>query len=177
MLETEGLFWVEAADAKWDALVCTTNLMVKADGRLVMGKGIALEFKSAIKDIDLIWGKGVSRMGDKPHLLVNRFKELLGENSPYVIGLPTKYDWRKPSSMGLIVEMVRQLVWTADIFQWGNILLPRLGCGAGALKWEEVRLELAKLLDDRFTVINKKVLNVVRTETMDTLGPIYNCGS
>jgi len=156
MLEQEGNIWIEGADSRNNALVCPINLIVKSDGRLVMGAGLALDFKTAIKDIDLVWGAAIQKL-KVPTILVNKFTDLLGEHSPYVVGFPTKYDWRKPSSPGLILDMARQLVGVANVLQWTRILLPRLGCGLGGLDWKDIGPELNQVFDDRFIVINKKV--------------------
>ena len=53
----------------------------------------------------------------------------------------------------IIKQSAYQLVELADSNPWNTIVLPRPGCGAGELSWEQVEPVLANILDDRFKVI------------------------
>ncbi len=68
--------------------------------------------------------------------------------------------WGSPSLLQLIEQSARELVALADLHRmpnkasrWDSIVLPRPGCGAGELNWDEVRPILSAILDDRFYAI------------------------
>ena len=51
MLEVQNDFWQEIEDNSYDAICCTTNKIVKNNGELVMGAGIAKQFKAKYPDL------------------------------------------------------------------------------------------------------------------------------
>ena len=63
--------------------------------------------------------------------------------------------WAVKAELEIIENSARELVKLADIYKWRKIILPRPGCGAGGLKWKEVR-PIISFLDDRFFVITKE---------------------
>lgn len=70
--------------------------------------------------------------------------------------------WACVAQLSIIKDSAHQLVELIhkinerSAFATGRILLPRPGCGAGELRWEDVRPILSEILDDRFTVITRK---------------------
>ena len=64
--------------------------------------------------------------------------------------------WMAASNLALIEQSTKELVTIADERGWRNIVLPRPGCGAGELSWDEVRPILSDLLDERFYTITFK---------------------
>lgn len=60
--------------------------------------------------------------------------------------------WAVPD-LHLIRRSALELRAFADVEGWAQIIVPRPGCGGGGLAWEDVRLLLADVFDDRFTVI------------------------
>ncbi len=72
--------------------------------------------------------------------------------------------WMGESNLALIEQSARELVALADshdlpnkMARWESIVLPRMGCGAGELDWEQdVKPIVAPILDDRFHVITYK---------------------
>ena len=40
-----------------------------------------------------------------------------------------------------------------DAYGWETVVLPRLGCGLGQLRWDDVKPILERYLDDRFIVL------------------------
>ncbi len=68
--------------------------------------------------------------------------------------------WMAQADMALIKRSARELRALADEhgmpnngIRWESIVLPRPGCGAGELSWDEVRPVLNNILDDRFYAI------------------------
>lgn len=145
MREQKGDLWQLWLQAGSKGVVCiTTNGIVKADGKLVMGKGVALEATVFILDIARLLGSHVRAKGNVP--LFHR--EL---NSPGWMSFPTKNHWKDPSSIELIRESTVCLLGAAHLCPGLSFFLPRPGCGNGQRDWEgEIKplLESVKLPDN-----------------------------
>lgn len=141
MVEIKGNFWEQQ---NCDALVCTTNCIKKSNGELVMGAGIAKDFAIRYSFLPKLWGNQVGN----PHLMAY-FHE-----GVYLIACPTKVHWKDPSPFNLVVESARQLQVFCKALNLKKVLLTRLGCGHGGLNWNEVKIALDRILDDRFCVIS-----------------------
>jgi hypothetical protein len=130
--------------------VCiTTNGVVTKDGRLVMGAGLAKQARDRFPGIDRLWGDTTLRRG----LSVTFWYPAR------LIQFPTKHDWRQSSDLDLIktsaLELAR-MTWglTSDVDPMSLVVLPRVGCGLGALKWEQVKPVIEPILaDNRFVVL------------------------
>lgn len=165
MREAVGDIWSMVGEG--EAIVIAINGDLTREGRLVMGRGIALEARERIKGIDRIWGDQRSRHGLQTMALFP------GHYKPRwdVYAFPTKRHWREPSDPDLIVESAKQLVNLVDqqvkINEWyrsnhpevpplyPNIWCPRFGCGAGGLRWEDVKPLLDPILDDRYVAVTR----------------------
>jgi len=160
MIEEEQDFWRIAEQQDVDALVCTTNNMVKMNGSLVMGRGIAEQFNAKFKYLAWNWGQIVDKYKDIDiedyHLLLDG-PRMLGHNKFYVVGLQTKFHWKDDSPIELIEASCKNLKKLVDIMQWQKIIMTRPGCGNGGLQWRTVRSKIRKYLDDRFVVCHKDV--------------------
>ena len=132
---------------KADAVCVTTNGIIKKDGSLVMGKGIAQAFAKRYPKLPFILGGHVNRYGNRPF----RVKE----GDIYIVSFPTKHDWRDKSDIELIRKSASELVSMADKFGWHKIILPRPGCGYGQLNWGAVKGIIDPILDERFYIISK----------------------
>lgn len=128
-------------EAKVQALVNTVNTVG------VMGKGVALQFKSAFPDNTKAYNKAVKegklQLGEMLVVPVNSM------NGPeYVINFPTKAHWRNPSQLSWIRSGLENL--RHKLLQYGitSVALPPLGCGNGGLNWDEVKLEIKTALQD-----------------------------
>jgi len=120
-------------DAKAEALVNTVNTVG------VMGKGIALQFKSAFplnskKYIDACKA-GTLTVGQL--LAVKDHNALLGEK--LVINFPTKKHWRHPSKYEYIESGLKSLAELIITHNIQSIAIPPLGCGNGGLQWPKVK--------------------------------------
>jgi len=158
MLEIIGSMW----DVKFvDAVCIPTNGILKKNGELVMGAGIAKVAKEKFPKLPKILGDYVAQYGNKVFYC--------GEhNGLSYLSFPTKHHWKDSSDIKLITESCKQLVRMVDKFgqcveiedgvqklkqKWSTIVLPRVGCGLGGLKWSNVSKILKNYLDDKYYVI------------------------
>lgn len=139
MLENKGDLWSYISDYK----CITTNGIVKSNGELTMGRGIALDAKQRYPDLPKILGEKVKEFGNYP-FIVREHK---------IISFPTKNHWKDKSHIGLIMRSCNELVIIANDENIKSIVLPQPGCGNGGLLWSEVKPIISKILDDRFTVL------------------------
>ena len=150
MIEIVGDFWSHLDNNKdvYDAICCTTNTVVKANGELVMGAGIAKDFANEYQWLPKNWGARISKQR-MPLVLVTLMKV-----RPHLVSLPTKTDWKQPSSLDLIWESITELLLLVEQLGWKKVLLPRPGCKNGGLSWKDQVKPILLQLDDRFVVIN-----------------------
>lgn len=103
----------------------------------VMGKGLALEFKTRYPDMF----KKYKRLCDTRQLTIGRLYYYESANTlPDVINFPTKQDWRRPSKLEYIEKGLYAFVERYDC-DWDitSIAFPKLGCGYGNLEWSDVK--------------------------------------
>lgn len=149
-------FWERANKGDIDAIVCTTNNVIKNDGSLVMGAGIALAFNKEFPYLAQRWGKVIEGMAEGGHTdygIVIDGPRSFGHNQIYLVGVQTKRHWGDPSPIELVVESVRKLAYLADLLCWTRVICPAFGCSNGQLEWPEVEKKIKKILDDRFIII------------------------
>lgn len=128
----------------YDAIAVTTNGILKNDGTLVMGAGVAKSFAKRFPTLPKMMGDYVADVGNSVGLFkVDDFK---------VFSFPTKHDWRDASDIDLIVKSHGVLLGLMDIFEIKSILLPRPGCSNGGLDWEFVKSHLQ--VDERITYVS-----------------------
>lgn len=109
-------------------LVNTVNL----EG--VMGKGIALEFKTRYPEMY----KQYRRVCETKEFKVGGLHLWRGPDK-WVLNFPTKTTWRKPSRMEYIEAGLEKFVSSYEDMGITSISFPPLGCGNGQLQWEDVR--------------------------------------
>lgn len=142
MIEVKSDFWKEALDA--DALVCTINGVVMSNGRLVMGAGIAKQFRDFYPNLDLFWGK--QRRKYPEGLLTSK----LGQQT--LIGLPTKTDWKKPSDLNFVAHNLKLLLDYINVNNFIKVVMTRPGCGNGGLEWGQVKPLMQEFGNNVFVV-------------------------
>jgi hypothetical protein len=86
MNEIKNDFWLEVQNGSYDAVCCTTNKIVKSNGELVMGAGIAKLFKERYPSLPKEWGERI-RSGNHMHGMMLTKQECL-----YLVAFPTKDD-------------------------------------------------------------------------------------
>jgi O-acetyl-ADP-ribose deacetylase (regulator of RNase III) len=139
-----------------DAIVITTNACTNAQGKAIMGRGVAEQAARRFPGLDRALGH---RLMDRGSVQVQVFLGSAGmtdreTNQPRtVVALPVKYDWSKPASTVLIKRCLDELVLITKALGWRHVVLPRPGCGNGGLNWDDIRPILIEKLDDRFTVV------------------------
>lgn len=146
--EIQEDFW--SVYKEYDALVCPTNGIVKTNGELVMGGGLALQFKQKFPYIPFVWGQYVKEWGNK----LCKYSHT-GDDLPALVSFPSKQHWKDKSDIGLIARSAAELVECADYQGYERVLVPRVGCGLGGLTWAQVLPVLDKHLDERFTIISQ----------------------
>lgn len=146
----------KVADA--EIIGVTTNGIVNKYGKLVMGRGVALQFSDRYPWLPEVLGTHVRRHGNTPWLSYPN--ELYNHVHPLILSFPTKEHWRDNASINLIeasaFHIIRMLkhIELHDGVTFSKIVIPRPGVGLGRLKWEDVKEVLEKYLDDRFYIIS-----------------------
>lgn len=144
------------------AICITTNGYVKNNGRCVMGKGIAATALQCSPNIDLSLGTLINEKGNVVHLLPEKINEcnLISfpvkpiyerrdqENPTQVVKFHrNKFahgayvpGWACTARVNIIEKSCQELVMLAEQHpEWTDILIPRMGCGAGELDWKDIK--------------------------------------
>lgn len=127
------------ADAQ--ALVNTVNCVG------IMGRGIALQFRSAYPENFRAYETACQREQVQPgRMFVYSTGELA--NPKYIINFPTKRHWRGKSRMDDIDAGLVDLRAVIQRLEIRSIAIPPLGSGLGGLEWEEVKPRIHKALQE-----------------------------
>lgn len=138
----------------FNAICFTSNGIVKANGELVMGAGVAKAFRNFFPRIANAAGKAVKRNGNMCQIVFTESYNLT--NAPRhtlsVIAFPTKHNWRNPSDIKLIEKSAKELMRLVEQYNWKSVALTKPGCGMGGLKWESVKKVIDPIFDNRITI-------------------------
>ncbi len=157
-----------------DAICITTNGFVKKNNEAVMGKGCAKAAAGRWPQLPGILGDLITEHGNRvfrlltvdgteilsyPVKRIRRTLETAGELDLVVSHMQNKFKggsvvpgWALKAELPIITRSAAQLLEIADREKWESIVLPRPGCGAGELPWENhTHRALSIRLDDRFT--------------------------
>ena len=130
---------------KYDAIAVTTNGVVKANGNLVMGAGIAKQFASRYPNLPYQLGRKVKTYGNIPFMIKQKGYALLS--------FPTKNHYSENSDLELIETSAKKIKTITDKFYWTKVAIPAPGVGLGGLSWnKQVQPLLEKIFDDRFII-------------------------
>lgn len=127
----------------------------------VMGKGLALEFKTKFPNNFKIYREfcysSSPKGGDLLFYYPQELDRLKGDRG--VINFCTKEDWKKPSKLEWVEKgMTKLVVQLTNIYPNNQypaplLALPMLGCGEGGLKEKEVlRVITRSLIECKFDV-------------------------
>ena len=132
---------------EYNHTICiTTNGIIRNNGKLVMGAGIALDASDKIKGLDTTLGRLVKWYGNKPFYLpdIN------------IMSFPTKCHWRDPSFLNLIIKSAELIKEMAEFYELPIIYSPVPGCSNGGLDKGLVLPALAKVWDsDKFIIVER----------------------
>lgn len=133
-----------------DAICFTSNGIIKKNGRLVMGAGVAKQFRDTFVNLDQEAGTAVKTNGNICQIIRSMF--YLG-NSLSIVAFPTKWHWKEKSDIKLIELSLSQLINMTDKFGWKSVYLPCPGTNNGRLNFKnDIEPILKKKLDDRFII-------------------------
>lgn len=151
-------------DAGTQALVNTVNTVG------VMGKGIALQFKTRFpnnyKTYRDACKAGTFKTGQ---VLVIAEGDLL--NQKIIVNFPTKENWKAPSKYEYITSGLKALKQAIKDYNITSIAIPPLGCGNGGLDWNIVRPMIEKELHELETEItiyepNEQIKELLQKESV-----------
>lgn len=152
MQELHGNYNIFDLPQNNEAVCITTNGIVKADGKAVMGAGIAKQ-ANQLFHLDVRLGQYLNTYGNRAFNLGKAFCNN-GNDTFTIFSFPTKHHWKEDSDITLICQSAEQLVQMCNKFGVSRCYLTPPGCGCGNLNWENtVKPWLSQILDDRFIVV------------------------
>jgi O-acetyl-ADP-ribose deacetylase (regulator of RNase III) len=127
-------------------IVNPTNMGVRANGRAIMGAGIAREVRDRFPGFDAAYGAHLltvvrpGRPAGQPVLVTDVRKPLLWVSDvERIISLPTKVNHYEAARRSLITLGLAELADWANVNPDAAVALPRIGTGRGGLDWTDVR--------------------------------------
>lgn len=109
----------------------------------VMGKGLALSFKRRYPEMFERYRK----ICDEHKLTIGKLFIWYGQDH-WVLNFPTKENWRNPSKLSYIENGLKTFCRIYANYNITSIAFPKLGCGNGDLKWDDVKPLMEKYLKD-----------------------------
>lgn len=125
----------------WDTECDTIVIPVNTIG--VMGAGMAKEVAERYKGL-LYEYRRACKSG---RLTVNNLWNFKTRNGMNILCFPTKEDWRNDSKIEWIENNLKLLSETWEELGIDSIAIPKIGCGRGGLKWNDVSTLIYKYLD------------------------------
>jgi len=139
-----------------NAIAITTNAILRADRKAVMGAGVARAAAQRWPDLPTLLAQSLARVGNHVAVLKTIPGICLNNNTFLsqltVVAFPTKEHWKDPSRLDLIARSAQELRDLADDQDWHRVVAPPFGCGHGQLEWAAVEPILSPILDDRFQI-------------------------
>lgn len=147
MQEIIGNMW----DIDADAYCVTTNGIIKNNGRAVMGAGVALSAVRKFPECDRHLANFIKLYGHK----VGTFYSVVNDKNYFdLISFPTKYHWKDPSDIKLIIKSAEELKALIEKNRYNKVVLPKPGCANGGLNWDDVKKVIESILDDRIIIVS-----------------------
>lgn len=100
----------------------------------VMGKGIALEFKSRFPEMFEEYARYCATRRMRPGVL-----HLWKKSTPWILNFPTKNHWKYPAKVEYIEEGLTKFASSYTKKGITSIAFPELGTSSGALSWSQVK--------------------------------------
>lgn len=131
-------------------VVIPTNSHVNANGIAAMSDSIAHQAKFLFKNLSLTLGNLIKTQGSKVFVLERQ----------RLICFPTKEYWKDDSSLEIIEKSCEQLVTYMKALPNIKVAMPKVGCGFGNLKWDDVASVIQKYFggfsEDRFVIVDNE---------------------
>lgn len=125
-----------------EALVNTVNTVG------VVGKGIALQFKSMFPNNFKVYSEACKNKEVKAGKLLVTTDESLLSGRKIIINFPTKTNWRLPSEYQYIEDGLVELIKVINEHNIKTIAIPPLGSGNSGLDWHKVKQMMINHLTD-----------------------------
>ena len=148
---------------KADCICVTTNGTIKSNGELVMGAGVAKQFKDKFNHLGIakiLADKLYKGTPLKKMHVVNAVDNICykaidaSQNyGTHVLSFPTKHHFMDKGDLNLIIKSAKRAVVFADMYNLKSIIIPSPGTGCGQLNEDDVYKALNDILDNRFTII------------------------
>lgn len=157
----DGNIFLLPDPGKKDAVCVTTNGVLRANGRAVMGAGIAKYARDTFRGVDRRLGENIKAYGNRAfalgwqcHITAASGRSAGRQADGFMLlSFPTKHHWKDDSDPALIRESCRQVMALADEHRLDTIYMPCPGCSNGRLDYvRDVRPVLVEELDGRFAV-------------------------
>jgi O-acetyl-ADP-ribose deacetylase (regulator of RNase III) len=113
----------------------------------IMGRGIALQFKTAFPENFKAYKNACAQGVVQPGRMFV-FETGTMTNPKYIINFPTKRHWRGKSRMEDIEAGLKALVSEIESRRIHSIAIPPLGSGLGGLHWPDVRTRVEATLSE-----------------------------
>lgn len=146
MIEVKGNIW----EYKATVICITTNEIVKKDGSLVMGRGVAKQCLDRNPGVEFEFGSLITENGSKFQVL----KTIDSLSLRLLAMFPVKQHWNQPAKLTIIQRSAQELGLIASQAQNAIFVLPRPGCGNGGLNWDEVKPVIEFLLPNNVHIIS-----------------------
>lgn len=126
-----------------DLFCFTTNSILRRDGRLVMGAGVARQARDRIPGLDLRLGARIRELGAASAvyglIVLEPEPCASSERRPLLGALQTKVQFRDPSPLDLVALSVRELAGWMHSHPGSRVDLPFPGIGLGGLDPTDVQ--------------------------------------
>lgn len=150
MILERGDMW--SVFGKTDLFLITTNPIVRKDGGIVMGRGIAKQMKDRFPDFPYKFGTKLAhlvRLQSYDDPLTSVDVDIVGKFGNQLCGFfMVKHHWREPASIDIIKRSVHFLTKLANMSGLNRIDLNFPGIGNGKLKREDVLPIIEQLPDN-----------------------------
>jgi hypothetical protein len=130
----------------YDIKCSTTNMIVKKNGALVMGGGTAKIMLDRFPGIDKQFGT-IIRQNKNRQMIQVVHGHLHWDDYSYLVGFPTKIDFKDDSPLWLVERSMKQLIAFKYMVGANKVLLPAPGCALGGLDWESQVRPLIESVD------------------------------
>lgn len=151
MIVVTGDLWSEIKTA--DVVLVTTNAIINKQGRLVMGRGAALEAATRYPALSFELAEKIKLYGNKPYGVIVLRPYAHGAN----LGIfQVKYHFKDNADLFLITNSAKKLGIIAEAFPDMRFAMNYPGIGYGRLKVSDVEPILTSHLPDNVFVYKKE---------------------